>query len=333
MITEFKVGEIYTNDQIRFALKLENMGGIRPSLDSNKKLSHLAVMTTDEGAKRRLSENPYQDRIEGDVLLYTAEGREGDQQLSGKNKRLIEQYNVPLPFYGFANIGQMRYRFLGLLELLRHYQEMQVDKGGKLRNVWLFEFHIHKDFEIAPIEQAATLSASLIAESRQSNPLAELEREVAELNDEEPQSADPAVSQTLESIRSQLMQVTPYRFEHLIKELMEVNGFTNVTVTSASGDGGIDVNAFVDEKNDFFAGTHVQAQVKRWRHAVGSVEINKFRGALSVTAKGVFISTSHYTRAAILEARHQFKPCITLIDGGKLSSLISQSDVNVSNFL
>jgi len=47
----------------------------------------------------------------------------------------------------------------------------------------------------------------------------------------------------------------------------------------ASGDGGIDVNAHVEETSDFFAGTHVQVQVKRWRHSVGSVEINKFRGA------------------------------------------------------
>ena len=30
-LAEFRVGELYTNDQIRFALSLENLGGIRPS--------------------------------------------------------------------------------------------------------------------------------------------------------------------------------------------------------------------------------------------------------------------------------------------------------------
>jgi len=66
----------------------------------------------------------------------------------------------------------------------------------------------------------------------------------------------------------------------------------------------------------------MQAQVKRWRHAVGSPEINNFRGALSITAKGVFVTTSHFTRAAMAEARHQAKPSIALLDGEKLAAMI-----------
>ncbi len=97
--------------------------------------------------------------------------------------------------------------------------------------------------------------------------------------------------------------------------------------------GGIDVNAYVEEVNDFFAGTHVQAQVKRWRHAVGSPDINSFRGALNTTAKGVFVTTSHYSRAAIVEARHEYKPCITLIDGTRLSAIVVRSKLAVESFL
>ena len=127
-VTFFKVGETYTNDQIRFSLDLENLGGIRPSLDSNGNVRHVAIMTAAEDSGRLLSENPYRDRIEGNILIYTAQGREGDQALAGRNKRLVEQYAVPTPFFGFANIGRQTYRFLGLLELLRHYQENQADK-------------------------------------------------------------------------------------------------------------------------------------------------------------------------------------------------------------
>lgn len=78
-INEFRVGELYTNDEIRFALGLENLGGIRPSIDSQKNLRLVAIMTVAEEAGRDRSENPYSDRIEGDVLTYTAQGREGDQ--------------------------------------------------------------------------------------------------------------------------------------------------------------------------------------------------------------------------------------------------------------
>lgn len=330
-VTAFQVGDVYTNDQIRFSLELENLGGIRPSVDARKNLRHLAIITVAEQSARSFADNPYHDRIEGDVLIYTAQGREGDQQISGRNKRLLEQYSAPVPFFGFINLGQQTYRFLGLLELLRHYQEIQTDRRKTFRKVWVFEFRIHTQPAVIPVDQAATISASLLSESRRENLLSDHEREVTGLPSES-QPGHTLPSFEVEDLRGHLLQILPYRFEHLIKELVAVSGFSNASVTSASGDGGIDINAYVDDANDFFAGTHVQAQVKRWRHSVGSVEINQFRGALTTTAKGVFITTSHYTRAAIMEARHASKPCITLIDGSRLSSMIIRAKVNFKNF-
>jgi hypothetical protein len=320
-ITFFKVGETYTNDQIRFSLKLENLGGIRPSLDSSGNVRHVAIMTAVEDSGKLLSENPYRDRIEGNILLYTAQGREGDQALAGRNKRLIEQYTVPTPFFGFANIGRQVYRFLGLLELLRHYQENQADMKGALRQVWLFEFRIHDRPEVVPIENASAISAALLAESRQNAPLDSSEREVKPLM-AGPREDERTTFADMEKVRVRMFQFAPYDFEHFIKVVLERSGFVKVSVTRASGDGGIDVNAYVDESNDFFAGTHLQAQVKRWRHAVGSPEINNFRGALSTTAKGVFVTTSHFTRAALAEARHESKASIALVDGDKLASIV-----------
>jgi hypothetical protein len=325
-VTFFKVGDTYTNDQIRFSLDLENLGGIRPALDSNGHVRHVAIMTAAEDSGRLLTENPYRDRIEGDILVYTAQGREGDQALAGRNKRLVEQYSVPTPFFGFANIGRQTYRFLGLLELLRHYQENQADKKGDLRKVWLFEFKIHDQPEVVPIADAASISASILAQSRSDGSSGISEREVSPVPDGTDGPAATAPEE-LEAIRVRLLQFAPYDFEHFIRVLLERSGFVRVSVTRASGDGGIDLNAYVDEKNEFFAGTHVQAQVKRWRHAVGSPEINNFRGALSTTAKGVFITTSHFTRAALAEARHDAKPSIALVDGEKLAGIIIRNEV------
>lgn len=131
-------------------------------------------------------------------------------------------------------------------------------------------------------------------------------------------------------IRSRLMQIEPYGFEKFLRLMMEKDGFTDVSVTKASGDGGIDLNAYVDESNVFFAGTHVQVQAKRWRHSVGSVELNMFRGALSSTAKGVFVTTSHFTRAAVAEAKHISKPSITLVDGLRLSGIVRRLELAIS---
>jgi HJR/Mrr/RecB family endonuclease len=328
-IDQFKVGESYTNDQIRFSLDLENLGGIRPSLDSNGVVRHVAVLTATEDSGKLSAENPYHDRIEGNILIYTAQGREGDQALTGRNKRLIEQYSVPTPTFGFANIGRQTYRFLGMLELLRHYQENQADKKGIFRKVWLFEFRIHDKPEIVPIENAQSISASLLAESRSKSPLDSLEREVVPLpkSDQEAEGNQPV---EIEVLRSRFLQFAPYDFERFIKVVLERSGFVRVSVTRASGDGGIDVDAYVDEQNEFFAGTHVQAQVKRWRHAVGSPEINSFRGALSTTAKGIFVTTSHFTRAALVEARHGSKPSVALIDGDKLAGLVIRHCVPIT---
>jgi hypothetical protein len=135
-VTSFRVGDTYTNDQIRFSLDVENLGGIRPALDASRNVRHVAVLTAAEDSDRLRTENPYHDRVEGDILVYTAQGREGDQALTGRNKRLIEQYKIPTPFFGFINIGRQTYRFLGLLELLRHYQEAQADRRGAVRKVW-----------------------------------------------------------------------------------------------------------------------------------------------------------------------------------------------------
>ena len=35
-----------------------------------------------------------------------------------------------------------------------YYQEVQADKQGMLRKVWLFEFRIHKQPDVIPIDQA-----------------------------------------------------------------------------------------------------------------------------------------------------------------------------------
>jgi hypothetical protein len=320
--TTFKVGELYTNDQIRFALDLENLGGIRPSIDARKNLRHMAILTADKTAGQLMVENPYFDRIEGDILTYTAQGRSGDQQLSGRNKRLIEQYTRPVPFFGFTNIGKQTYRFLGLLELLRHYQETQADTKNNLRKVWAFEFRVLKKPELIPITLAGEIMAGVYAQRATSEGL-ESDKEVADSGSELP---DEKLLQ-FEHIRHRLLMYDPYKFESLIKQIMERCGFVRVSVTRASGDGGIDLNAYVDDSNDFFGKAHVQVQVKRWRHAVGNIEVNNFRGALSPTAKGVFISTSLFTRTAIAEAYHGAKPAISLIDGHRLSSIISRTGV------
>jgi HJR/Mrr/RecB family endonuclease len=313
-IDSFAVGQVYTHDTMRSALSVGNLGGIRPSIDAQGRLRQIAIITSDEDCARSISRNPYADQIENDVLTFTASGREGNQDLSGMNKRLVEQYEVPTPFFGFANTGRQMYRFLGLLQLLRHYPDVQADRKGKLRNVWMFEFRIHSQPTVIRIQQAKDIVDVLFRESSSA---------IRSADDQQtcPSEIRAQDSLRIESLRSQMLSISPRDFEHLVAKLFAASGFTQVRTTQYQGDGGIDVNAYVAQENAFFAGTHVQAQVKRWRHTVGSIEINSFRGALSTTAKGVFVSTGYFTKAAVQESGIATKPAIALIDGRKLAVL------------
>lgn len=322
--SEFVVGEHYTNDQIRFSLEVGNLGGIRPALRADGSLRHLAVMTSTEEGRQGEYGNPYQDRIEGEILTFTGSGRKGNQALTGVNRRIAEQLDVPYPIFGFMNHGRQSYEFLGLLELLRYYQERQIDQTKALRTVWIFEFRIHKHPPLVPIEVADAL-AKAIFKNRTPQP----EQEVVSHAQDVPVSND---SLRAEDVRAELLQVNPYSFERLVKAVAEKVGFVNVEVTRSSGDGGIDVTGLVSAENDFFGGTLVQIQAKRWRHAVGSIEINNFRGALSSMAKGVFVTTSYYTRAAIENAYHPQKSCVTLIDGTRFSAIVVRAGISLREF-
>ncbi len=320
-VEAFEVGQFYTNDELRFALGVENLGGIRPSLDAQGRVRHLAVITSELECDRNISENPYADRIEGSVLTYTAAGREGDQSLTGRNKRLVEQYRNATPFFGFANAGKQRYRFLGLLQLVRHYRDFQADRKANVRSVWMFEFLIHKSPVVIPISLAHRISAELLT----ANPGNGIEggREDAAA----PYSVEGVDTLELERVRSNMLAIPPKEFEQFIAKLFEVSGFTRVRTTVFQGDGGIDLNAYAGPAEPFFAGTHVQAQVKRWKHTVGSIDINGFRGALASTAKGIFVSTGYFSQAAIREATADTKPSVSLIDGRRLAELCVTRDL------
>src|SRR6185295_4006542 len=134
-------------------------GGIRPALKSDGSLRRLVILTTAPTAKIA-SENPYADRMEGDVLVYTAAGREGAQNLSGINSRLVDQPEDRFPIYCFRNTAHRRsksasprrWEFLGLFSYQRHFQEMQVDAQGLLRNAWVFELRRLPTNELVPVE-------------------------------------------------------------------------------------------------------------------------------------------------------------------------------------
>jgi hypothetical protein len=332
MLDALTVGQLYSNEEIFRSLKVSNAGGIRLALQGKAVLR--AIIMTAPQELHGSGENPYQDRIEAGTLTYTAAGKLGEQTLGGANHRLIEQTSFQFPIHGFLliasrrnkSVGPERWKYLGLLEYLRHYPDIQLDAKGNVRRVWLFEFKIHDDQKIVPLALDTKISMQLLGESR-------LERADNPGDDEIVGGADVSHIENMEKIelvRGKLLAMDPRNFEVFIKDLLVHCGFSDVCVTKFSADGGIDVQARVGGGIWMFENTLVQVQAKRWLHSVGRKEVAELRGSLQSFARGAVVTTSHFSKAALNEAGEEGKSPITLVDGVRLSRIVLEEEFHLA---
>ncbi len=140
--------------------------------------------------------------------------------------------------------------------------------------------------------------------------------------------AAPPVSyrtQVLELVRS----IPPDAFERLCQRLLRESGFTAVTVTGRSGDGGIDgigilqINPFVSFR--------VLFQCKRYSGSVSTSHIRDFRGAMLGRAdKGIIITTGSFTQEARKEGLRDGAPSLELVDGDNLIDMFEHLEFGLN---
>ena len=119
---------------------------------------------------------------------------------------------------------------------------------------------------------------------------------------------------------TELMKISPSAFERLTQRLLREAGFVKVRVRGKTGDGGIDGVGILRVNLVSF---QVYFQCKRWANSVGSKEIRDFRGAIQGRAdKGLFITTSSFSKQASDEATRDGAIAIDLIDGPRLCELL-----------
>ena len=128
-----------------------------------------------------------------------------------------------------------------------------------------------------------------------------------------------------------LKSFTPQKFEIFSRALVRAMGvdIDEKIGVKVSGDGGLDGFGYVTAGD--FRTSRVAIQAKRWEGTVGSVEIDKFRGAMDKfnAEFGIFITTSTFTRQA-LEASRTGTRVITLIDGEKIVDLVAKFQLYVT---
>jgi len=135
-----------------------------------------------------------------------------------------------------------------------------------------------------------------------------------------------------QELLSKLKTVDPYFFEKIVVELLVKMGYGGSIQDAGkaigkSGDEGIDGII----KEDKLGLDVIYIQAKRWEGVVGRPEVQKFVGALAGqrAKKGVFITTSNFTKEAVEYAR-QMDTKIVLIDGEKLSQYMIDYNLGVS---
>jgi restriction system protein len=127
---------------------------------------------------------------------------------------------------------------------------------------------------------------------------------------------------------------SPAFFERLVVELLVRMGYGGSLADAGkalgrSGDGGIDGII----KEDRLGLDFIFVQAKRWADKpVGRPEVQQFQGALAGhgAGKGVFLTTSHFTKDALDYAAGLRNSKIVLIDGDQLAELMIDFGIGVA---
>lgn len=132
-----------------------------------------------------------------------------------------------------------------------------------------------------------------------------------------------------EQLLNLIKSCTPDQFEKLSQRLLRESGCTDVNVVGRSGDQGIDGTAILEIGLISFS---IKFQCKRYTsNPVTPREIREFQGSMTYQYdKGIFITTSTFTRGARNQAREPGNKVIDLIDGERLVNLIKQYQLGVS---
>lgn len=138
---------------------------------------------------------------------------------------------------------------------------------------------------------------------------------------------DNIYSQLIDNIMAKL----PGFFEHLIVDLLLKMGYgydkNSGIVVGGSHDNGID--GIINEDKLGLSLIYLQAKRYTSSNTVGRREIQSFVGAMQNIQKGVFITTSNFTREAIDYAEHQQQKSLRLIDGEMLTRLMVKYEVGI----
>lgn len=133
------------------------------------------------------------------------------------------------------------------------------------------------------------------------------------------------------SLLEKVRECHPSFFEKLVVDLLLAMGYgcddKSGQVIGKSHDGGID--GIISEDKLGLNLIYIQAKRYNEGNSVGRPEIQRFIGAMQKAEKGVFITTSRFTKEALDFANAESRKHIRLIDGDSLVELMIKHSVGL----
>lgn len=154
------------------------------------------------------------------------------------------------------------------------------------------------------------------------DPITIVKQNIAELEDK-----------LAEDLLKEIQKIHWVKFEDIVIELLTVMGYGDGEVTQRSNDEGLDGVI----KEDKLGLDNIYVQAKRYKegNSVGRDAVQSFSGALDSKGarKGVFITTSYFTKGAKEYAERLEVKKIILISGKEMANLMISYNVGVNNKL
>ena len=218
--------------------------------------------------------------------------------------------------------------------------EEQREATGEYRLVWRRHVNINAN-SLVNSRQLLSIRRGWITNPEQPDIEPSESDDASPFSDRETPSPEVVIAQNYrkhrsrvkEELRQNIMDNPPEFFEELVLDLLVEMEYgrsrEDAVAVGGPGDGGID-GIIIQDKLGLDA---VYVQAKQWAEGtVGRPEIDKFIGALTRTgaSKGVFVTTSRFTRGAKAAANESAGPKVVLINGEKLVQLMIDHNVGIS---
>lgn len=253
------------------------------------------------------------------VMKLTAEDKDACYESSGQNIHL-----------GRCSWAKTWFNKAGLVESPKRGIYVITPAGKELLNsgvkeitqkLLMSKYPSFKEFARSKKKDKSSATEPIIEEVN--DPMAQIEEAFTQIN-----------SKLVDDILQCIAEQTPKFFEKLVVKLLVAMGYGGdledaAKVTKFSGDGGIDGII----KEDALGLDKVYIQAKRWSadHKVSAPDIQQFMGALlSIGAtKGIYITTSDFTKDARNVCASSPHVKLVLIDGTELANYMIKYNVGV----